>query len=189
MPKASLRPSLLDGRVAIHNLIFEEALFLYFTIDYAIKNATRLAPFQLDYVRGGRLNMEMVATRFRDLMHEEYRDSTVPFLEREGRLLLLTFLKPIINGVGFYYVEPQTRSNRRMDLVVTYGREEFIVELKIWRGDKYEEQGRDQLAAYLDSRGRSEGYLITFDFTKAPRRDEEPQWTDHRGKRIFEVVV
>ena len=132
--------------------------------------------------------MDYVVTRFRDLLQEEYRDSTVPFLEREGRLLLLTFLKPIINGVGFYYVEPQTRSNRRMDLVVTYGREEFIVELKIWRGDKYEERGRDQLADYLEVRGKEEGYLITFDFSK-DRHDAEPQWTEHRGKRIFEVVI
>jgi hypothetical protein len=33
--------------------------------------------------------------------------------------------------------EPRTRSNRRMDVVVFYGREKFIVELKIWRGEKY----------------------------------------------------
>ena len=187
-----------DGHVAIHNLIFEEALYLYFTLDYTMKNSTRLAPFQMSYVHGGRLDMEHVVTRFRDLLREEYRDSTVPFLEREGRLLLLTFLKPIINGVGFYYVEPQTRSNRRMDLVVTYGKEEFIVELKIWRGDTYEEQGRDQLAGYLATRGKNEGYLITFDFSKpvvgeasklCTRQDEEPHWTEHLGKRIFEVVV
>ena len=91
--------------------------------------------------------------------------------------------------MGFYYVEPQTRSNRRMDLVVTYGKEEFIVELKIWRGDKYEEHGRDQLARYLATRGRDEGYLITFDFSKARKNDEEPHWTEHLGRRIFEVVV
>ena len=171
--------------VRIHNVIFEESMYYYFTVAYLRKHSTKLAPFQMSYVQGGRLNMEHVVTRFRDLLQEEYRDSTVPFLEREGRLLLLTFLKPIINGVGFYYVEPQTRSNRRMDLVVTYGKEEFIVELKIWRGDKYEERGRDQLADY-----KTEGYLITFDFSKAKdRHDAEPQWTEHRGKRIFEVVI
>ena len=177
-----------DGHVVIDNLLFEEALFLYFTIDYAIKNNSRLSPFQLNYVRNGRLNMEHVVSRFQDLMHEEYRDSTVPFLEREGRLLFLTFLKPIINGTGFYYVEPQTRDNRRMDLVVTYGKQEFIIELKIWRGDKYEESGRDQLAAYLATRNMNEGYLVTFDFSK-DKKVTEPQWIDWNGKRIFEVIV
>lgn len=177
-----------NGRVAIHNLVFEEALYLYYTVDYSIKNSARLSPFITNYVVNGKLHMEHVVTRFRDLMREEYRDSTVPFLEREGRLLFLTFLKPIINGTGFYYVEPQTRDNRRMDLVVTYDKQEFIVELKIWRGDKYEKKGRDQLSEYLAIRGMDEGYLVTFDFSK-DRKDAEPQWIEWNGKRIFEVII
>ena len=177
-----------NGRVAIHNLIFEEALFLYFTVDYSIKNSTKLSPFQLNYVHNGRLNMEHVVTRFRDLLREEYRESTEPFLEKEGRLLFLTFFKPIINGIGFYYVEPETRDNRRMDLVVTYDRQEFIVELKIWHGDKYEEKGCDQLSGYLATRGMDEGYLVTFDFSKN-KQEAEPQWIDWNGKRLFEVII
>lgn len=177
-----------NGRVAIHNLVFEEALFLYFTVDYAIKNQDKLAPFQSNYIINGRLNMEYVLERFAELLHEEYRESTESFVEKEGRLLFLTFLKPIINGLGFYYVEPQTRDNRRMDLVVNYGRQEFIVELKIWRGDKYEQTGREQLSEYLAIRGMDEGYLVTFDFSKN-RSTAEPQWLDVNGKRIFEAVV
>ena len=177
-----------NGRVAIHNLVFEEALFLYFTVDYAIKNQDRLAPFQLNYIQNGRLNMEYVVERFSELMHEEYRESTDAFLEKEGRLLFLTFLKPIINGVGFYYVEPQTRDNRRMDLVVNYGQQEFVVELKIWRGDKYEQTGREQLSEYLAIRGMDEGYLVTFDFSKN-KSTAEPQWLEVNGKRIFEAVI
>ena len=177
-----------DGRVVIHNLIFEEALFLYFTLDYTIKNSAKLSPFQLNYVRNGRLNMEHVVTRFVDLMHQEYRKNDEEFLERQGRLVFLSFLKPIINGIGFYYVEPQTRDNLRMDLVVTYDKQEFIVELKIWHGDKYEELGRDQLSGYLATRGMEEGYLVTFDFSKN-KQDAEPQWIEWNGKRIFEVVI
>ena len=177
-----------NGRVAVHNLVFEEALYLYFTVDYSIKNTAKLSPFKTNYIVNGRLNMEHVATRFRDLLREEYRDSTQAFVEKEDRLLFLTFLKPIINGMGFYYVEPQTRDNRRMDLVVTYGKEEFIVELKVWRGDKYEQKGRDQLSEYLAVRGMDEGYLVTFDFSKN-KEDKEPEWIEWNGKRIFEVVV
>jgi hypothetical protein len=177
-----------NGRVAIHNLVFEEALFLYFTVDYAIKNQDKLAPFQSNYIINGRLNMEYVLERFAELLHEEYCESTESFVEKEGRLLFLTFLKPIINGLGFYYVEPQTRDNRRMDLVVNYGRQEFIVELKIWRGDKYEQTGREQLSEYLAIRGMDEGYLVTFDFSKN-RSTAEPQWLEVNGKRIFEAVV
>ena len=174
-------------KVRIHNIIFEEVLNNYFIAEQTINNLGKLR-MQMNYVRNGRLDMELVISRFADLMHEEYRESTVPFLEKEGRLLFLTFLKPIINGTGFYYVEPQTRDNRRMDLVVSYGSEEFIIELKIWRGEKYEEQGRDQLASYLTTRGSAEGYLVTFDFSKN-RKKTEPHWIENNGKRIFEVTI
>ena len=157
-------------------------------VDYAIKNKGKLSPFQLNYVCNGQLNMERVVSRFCSLMREEYRESTAPLLEKEGRLLFLTFLKPIINGIGFYYVEPQTRDNRRMDLVVTYERQEFIVELKIWRGEKYEENGRDQLSDYLAKRGMKDGYLITFNFSKN-KQETEPRWIEWNGKNIFEVII
>ena len=176
------------GKTMIHNLIFEEALFVYFGNKTMREQGTKISPFVLNYVQNGKLNMEHVVTRFRDLMREEYRESTEPFLEKEGRLLFLTFLKPIINGIGFYYVEPQTRDNRRMDLVVTYDKQEYIVELKIWHGDKYEELGRDQLSGYLATRGMDEGYLVTFDFSKN-KQEAEPQWIEWNGKRIFEVIV
>ncbi len=176
------------GKTMIHNLIFEEVLFVYFGNKTMREQGERISPFITSYIRNGLLNMEHVVERFRDLMQEEYRDCTVPFLEKEGRLLFLTFLKPIINGIGFYYVEPQTRDNRRMDLVVNYDRQEFIIELKIWRGEKYEISGRDQLSDYLAARSMDEGYLVTFDFSKN-KQDFEPQWIKWNGKRIFEVRV
>ena len=176
------------GKTMVHNLIFEEALFVYFGNKTMREQGTKISPYVLNYVQNGRLNMEHVVERFADLMHEEYRESTVPFLEKEGRLLFLTFLKPIINGIGFYYVEPQTRDNRRMDLVVTYDKQEFIVELKIWRGEKYEQTGREQLSEYLATRKMNEGYLVTFDFSKN-KQHTNPQWIEHDGKRIFEVVI
>ena len=174
-------------KVRIHNIIFEEVLNNYFIAERTIASLGR-SRFNPNYVRDGQLDMELVLTRFTDLMHEEYRESTVPFLEREGRLLFLTFLKPVINGTGFYYIEPQTRDNNRMDLVVTYGGKEFVIELKIWRGEKYEERGREQLAGYLATRGLAEGYLVTFDFSKN-KILAEPHWTEHNGKRIFEVII
>lgn len=178
----------VGGKVRIHNTIFEEALFLYFTIDYQRKNSSRLSPFQLNYVIGGRLNLEYALDRFAAMMHEEYRVEDEEFLERQARLVFLSFLKPIINGTGFYYVEPQTRDNKRMDLIVTYGKDEFIIELKLWRGEKYERTGREQLSEYLDIRGKSEGYLVTFDFSKN-KSPKEPAWVETGGKRIFEVII
>jgi hypothetical protein len=36
-------------------------------------------------------------------MKAEYRHADERFVEREGRLLFLAFLKPVINGEGFYF--------------------------------------------------------------------------------------
>ena len=94
-----------NRKVRIHNIIFEEVLNNYFIAEQSIADMGKLR-LQYNYVKDDVLDMEMVVRRFADLMHEEYRESTVPFLEREGRLLFLTFLKPVINGTGFYYVEP-----------------------------------------------------------------------------------
>lgn len=75
-----------------------------------------------------------------------------------------------------------------MYLVVTYGRKEFVIELKIWHGEKYEERGREQLAGYIATRGLAEGYLVTFDFSKN-KMPAVPHWTEYNGKKIFEVTI
>ena len=120
-------------------------------------------------------------------MNQEYRKSDEKFYEANGRLLFLAFLKPIINGKGFNFVEPQTRENKRMDVVIIYQNEKFIVELKIWHGNEYEKKGMEQLAEYLDIQGLNKGYLVTFGLNKAT--DRPPQWVEVNGKNIFEVIV
>ena len=179
----------VDGKTAIHNLIFEECFQQYFTIDYEQKNAGKISVTQSEYIQNGKLNMPYVIERFQSLIRNEYRNTDNEFLERQGRLLFLCFLKPIVNGTGFYYVEPETRDGGRMDLVVSFAGEEFVIELKIWRGEKYEVEGKVQLAEYLKTRGLSEGYLVTFSFLKNKTVQEEPEWVEHDGKRIYEAVI
>ena len=65
-----------------------------------------------------------------------------------------------------FYVEAETRDQRRMDVVVDYAGERFVIELKIWRGESYNEQGEEQLSEYLDYFGLECGYLVSFCFTK-----------------------
>ncbi len=62
---------------------------------------------------------------FASFMKSEYRKEDGAFVEQQGRLLFLGFLRPIINGTGHYAVEPQTRKNIRMDVQVFYGSQEL----------------------------------------------------------------
>ena len=78
----------------------------------------------------------------------------------------MLFLKPIINGVGNSYVEPETRNHERMDIVIDYRGEQSIIEMKVWRGNAYNERGEEQLSGYLDYFHLKKGYMLNFNFNK-----------------------
>ena len=44
----------------------------------------------------------------------------------------------------------QTRDQTRTDIIVDYLGKQYVIELKIWRGDEYNKRGEKQLAEYLD---------------------------------------
>ena len=177
-----------EHETAISNVIFETYLY-----DYLVSINSRehkiASPERNQFVKDGRLDVPLVLTKFQELMRLEYREEDVKFVEQQGRLLFLCFLKPIINGTGFYYVEPQTRNNTRMDIVIAYGCEEHIIELKIWRGDAYRKNGITQLEGYMDSRNAKVGYLVSFSFLK--EKEYKNGWIDDvgEGKSVFEVVI
>ncbi len=79
---------------------------------------------------------------------------------------IMLFLKPIINGVGNAYVEAETRNRERTDLIIDYHGEQFIIEMKIWRGNAYNERGEQQLTDYLDYYHLKKGYMLSFNFNK-----------------------
>jgi hypothetical protein len=76
-----------------------------------------------------------------------------------------------------------------MDIVVDFGSEQFIIELKRWRGEQYRAEAYSQLCAYLESKNTDTGYLLTFDFRKDGKKAKKAQWVEIDGKRIFDVMV
>lgn len=99
----------------------------------------------------------------------------------------MLYLKLIINGAGNYYMEAQTRDAKRTDVIVEYQGEQFIVELKIWRGNEYNERGEEQLVGYLDYFRQEKGYMISFKFNK--KKEVGVKEIKVRGKTIVEAVV
>lgn len=59
------------------------------------------------------------------------------FKEKDGRELFLLYIKPIINGTGNFYIEAQTRTQTRTYVIIDYQGEQFVIELKIWHGQRY----------------------------------------------------
>lgn len=177
-----------EETVKISNLIFERRIYDYLTVKKITEDRNMMVEERSQFIDNGRLNMEKVLLKFQNLMKCEYCSEDDSFIERHGRLLFLCFLKPIINGTGFYYIEPETRNRNRMDIVVSYGGEEFIVELKIWHGKSMHDDAFEQLAGYMGNRNQKSGYLLTFSFLKD--REYKSEWLDiPGGNRIFDVIV
>lgn len=159
-----------DGGVAIANRIFEMYLLNMFAAQESRSDAfSRGDSDRNQFIKSGRLDMDLVLRKFAEYFQEIYSEKDEKFLETYGRKLFLLYLKPIINGTGNYYLEAQTRDARRTDVIVDYRGEQFIVELKIWRGNEYNERGEVQLAGYLDYFHKDKGYMLSFNFNKTKK--------------------
>lgn len=110
--------------------------------------------------------MELLSERFVLHWGDLYSSADEKFIEDNGRKFFLLYLKPIINGVGNYYIESRTRDNGRTDVIVDYRGIQYITELKIWHGEEYNKRGEEQLVNYLDAYHIQKGYLLSFNFNK-----------------------
>ncbi len=158
-----------DGTVIISNRIFETILYDFFLTAGSAQNHEifQMASQNKNlFIRNGHLDIELVLKKYVDSFDSIYGDNPEKFNEEEGRRRFLLYLRPIINGTGNYYIEPETRNARRMDIVVDYRGEQFIIELKIWRGNAYHERGEKQLSDYLDYFHLEKGYMLSYNFNK-----------------------
>ncbi|MDR0491895.1 MAG: AAA-like domain-containing protein, partial [Oscillospiraceae bacterium] len=122
-----------SGPAVIANKIFEMLLSYHFCSKD--ENVTRMDSsisrgLRYEVARDGVFDMELCLRKFAEHYRELFSEADAPFLERHGRLLFLSYLKPLVNGQGFYHIESEFTDLRRMDIVVDYGSEQFIVELK-----------------------------------------------------------
>jgi len=177
--------------VAIHNRIFEVRITNYFASEKEMER-NRIIPSSIINLVAGKekFDMPLFLEKFTNHYYEIYHNKDIDFLERECRLLFITYLRPYINGTGFYHLESETRDGERTDVIIDYLSEQFVVELKLWYGDVAHEEAFEQIAEYLESKNKDVGYLLTFDFRKTANVGK-PQigWVEHRGKRILDVMV
>jgi hypothetical protein len=178
-----------SDRVAISNKIFELLMTDYYISKDLRSKKQITGVFHSDITKDGRFDMELCLRKFADHYAELFNKTDIEFLERHGRLLFLSYLKPLINGQGFYHIESQFTDSRRMDIVVDFGRDQFIIELKLWRGEQYEQKAYNQLIGYMEIKKAMTGYLLTFDFRKDTTKNHKAEWIEIDGKHIFNISV
>ena len=184
-----------NGQVVLSNRVFEMYLMNLFATEESLDN-TAFNQGERDrnqFLSGGKLNMDRVLEKFVEYFHDIYGERDIQFVEAYGRKFFLLYLKPIINGTGNYYLEAQTRDAGRTDVIVDYAGEQFIIEMKIWRGNEYNERGEKQLTGYLEYFHKElkvhldKGYMLSFNFNK--KKEVGVRTITLGDKMIVEAVV
>jgi hypothetical protein len=137
----------------------------------------------------GTLDMKKVLEEFQAY----YRRNSGAWLERyeykesAHHLLLMAFLQRVVNAGG-EIIREMAVGNGRIDMLVKFGTQEFALELKVKRDSYTIEDGKKQLARYLDGLGLKEGYLVIFDPADI-EWEKKIYWeeTGYKGKTIIMV--
>ena len=168
-----------DGMCEIVNPIYQQCIIQafqplinglegeYFSQDAGVDFIDYLTPDET-------LEMEALLDNFQDFIARAgYRILLVPDTPQEfvGQYLLYTYLDQFVRVVGGgMYLEVQT-GRGRIDLLILHNGRKYIVETKIWEGERRYQSGKAQLATYLKLEDAVEGYYVVFDH----RSDPEPR--------------
>ena len=176
--------------VAVSNRIFEMLLYTHFIGESNRNNELKQSASEIRSIfvtEDGWLDVPEIMRHFIREHNRIHEGHTERFLEEEGRERFITYVAAIINGTGTYSIEEQTRDHKRMDLVIHYLGRRYIVEMKIWRGERYNADGERQISGYLDYFGLTTGYMLSFSFNKNKKPGVYPV---HIGDRLlYEGVV
>ncbi|MBR4324139.1 MAG: AAA-like domain-containing protein [Bacteroidales bacterium] len=179
----------INGKVKISNRIIETRLYNLFMSEEELTNSL-YGEGQTDrsqFIDGKTLKMDKILEKFAQHFRDIYGSKDLTFKEEEGRRFFMLYIRPIINGTGNYYIEAQTRDRSRTDMIIDYLGTQYIIEMKIWRGESYNERGENQLFDYLDFYHADKGYLLSFCFNKNSK--PEARTISQDGREIVEVVV
>lgn len=155
--------------VAVSNRVFERLLYTHFIGESDRNNDLKQKASEIKTAfvdDDGWLDIPKIMEHFITEHNRIHEGQGEKFVENEGRERFVTYVSAIINGTGTYDIEPQTRDHRRMDLVIHYLGRRYIIELKIWHGDRYNQKGEAQIKGYLEYFNLTTGYMLSFNFNK-----------------------
>ena len=147
----------------------------------------------IDYLTpDGVIEMESLLDNFQAFIARAgFRILQVPDTPQEyvGQYLLYAYLDHFVSIAGAnMFLEVQT-GRGRIDLLIVHNQRKYVVETKIWEGDRYYQAGKKQLAAYLKSEEAQEGYYVVFDHRNNPIPHVETETVDGLTIRSYVIPV
>lgn len=174
-----------EGGVArIANPIYQEIIPRILSFHVQMGIATESAW----YVKAdGSLDVPKLLTSFIEFWreHGEVLLRGMPYQEAAPHLVLMAYLQRVVNGGGRIEREFAVGTGRA-DLVIDFGGQRDILELKLATATQALARGLDQVAAYAQRLGRDAGYLILFDpkaTTPWPQRGQLSEQL-HQGVKV-----
>jgi type II secretory pathway predicted ATPase ExeA len=176
-----------NGTYEIANPIYREVIPRALTYVDQGQIQVQTAPF----VRAdGALDVPKLLAEWQAFWREDGHLAAEGFHYRESgpHLMLMAFLQRVVNGGG--RIEREYALGRgALDLIIEWRGARHVIEVKVRRDTQTEERALGQVAAYLDSLGLAEGWLILFDL-RSGKPWAERLWTrdaEHAGKRVHLV--
>jgi len=109
------------------------------------------------------LDLKAILSNFRQFVErrgkEAFKVSPMP-QEATGQYMLMAYLDSVLRQIGGVVYTEVPSGDGRLDLIVVFQEQRYIIETKIWRGAAYFDRGLEQMQQYLTSEGVNEGYYV-----------------------------
>ena len=147
----------------------------------------------MDYLTPtGQINMELLLDNFQNFIARVgFRILQIPETPKEyvGQDLLYAYLDQFVSLIhGAMFLEAQT-GRGRMDMIIVHNSYKYIVETKIWEGQRLYNAGKKQLYEYLKLERVPEGYYVVFDHRAEPESRSETETIDGVTIRCYVIPV
>ena len=145
-----------------------------------------------DYItRDNRIQLEALIDNFvLHIKRSGYKILAFPSPPQEfvGQYLLLTYLDIFVSEIGAHIYPEVSTGRGRMDIILLYHDKKYIIETKLWAGEKRYQEGKKQLARYLESEQVDEGYYLVFDYRKRDTEERRERENIHQ-KAILSYCI
>ena len=186
-----------DGMCEIVNPIYQHRILQIFKPTFnGLENVYFPEETEEDFIDyltpTGQLEIEALLNNFQAFIARAgFRILQVPDTPQEyvGQHLLYAYLDHFVHTVGANMLLEVQTGRGRIDLLILHNQRKYIVETKIWEGDKRYQAGKRQLAAYLKSESAQEGYYVVFDHRNNPTPRVETETIDSSTIRSYVIPV
>lgn len=143
-----------------------------------------------DYVTADGLNLPAILNKYRDYVQRRgfHAFDTEQLKEGAWHYSLDGFINFFIERLGGMTFVEVPSGRGRTDILILHQDRKYLIETKVFSDQYYFQQGKQQLADYLDTEGLTEGYYVVF--SNRHRKEDTLYFVDTiDGKQIYTYII